>query len=275
VTSALKAQSVPPLVKWTGSKRSQAAAIVALFPRHRRYFEPFLGGGSLLYLAARPGATAGDLYEPLVSIFRLVQESPSLVARRYAEDWHSLRESGPDHFYRVRARFNETRDPLALNFLLRTCVNGIVRFNSAGAFNNSFHLSRPGMDPARFAKIVAAWSAKLEGVTLVCGDYETTLETAERGDLAYLDPPYAGNRQRYSRDLDLERFFSVLERLSGRGVRWLLSFDGRRGGRDLAGAGVPRELWRRRLLVPSGHSAVGKVLNGRVEDVKESLYLNF
>ena len=43
--------AIPSLVKWTGSKRSQAHAIRSLFPAFRRYFEPFLGGGALLYLA--------------------------------------------------------------------------------------------------------------------------------------------------------------------------------------------------------------------------------
>jgi DNA adenine methylase len=265
---------VPSLVKWTGSKRSQAAAILAHVPEHGRYFEPFLGGGSLLYLVARPGSVAGDVYEPLVALWKLVQDAPDAVAASYAREWALLQDDFPGHFYRVRERFNETRDPLALGFLLRTCVNGIVRFNASGAFNNSLHLSRKGMKPARFEKVVRAWSERLRGVELVAGDYEATLARARRGDFAYLDPPYAGNRQRYGADLDRERFFAVLERLNARGVRWALSFDGRRGHRDLRGDGVPRELWKRRLLIPSGHSPVGKVLNGRVEVVKESLYLS-
>lgn len=270
-----RSPSVPSLVKWTGSKRSQAAAIAALVPEHGRFFEPFLGGGSLLYLLGRPGSVAGDVYEPLVALFRRVQNAPDEVSQAYAREWSLLGAKGPEHFYLVRERFNETHDPLALNFLLRTCVNGIVRFNKSGQFNNSFHLSRPGMDPARFEKIVRAWSHRLAGVSLVAGDYEATLERATEGDFAYLDPPYLGTRQRYGRGLDPARLRVVLEALNRRGVRWAVSFDGHRGDRDLTGEGLPRELWQRRQLVPSGHSPVGKVLNGRVEAVAESLYLNY
>ena len=50
------AKAIPSLVKWTGSKRSQALGIAKLMPAYRRYFEPFLGGGALLYLAARAGS---------------------------------------------------------------------------------------------------------------------------------------------------------------------------------------------------------------------------
>src|SRR5262249_52704068 len=159
----------------------------------------------------RPGSVAGDLVAPLVALFRIVQRSPEDLIESYAREWASLQEDLPEHFYRIRKRFNETKDPLALNFLLRTCVNGIVRFNAAGELNNSFHLSRRGMLPERFEKIVRSWSPRLEGVTLVAGDYEATLESARRGDFAYLDPPYAGNHQRYGADLNQARFFEALE----------------------------------------------------------------
>ncbi len=277
---------IPSLVKWTGSKRGQAAAIVQHFPGHRRYFEPFLGGGAVLYLAARPGAVAGDAYGPLVGLWRLVQAEPGRVVADYLSQWEALQQeldridpaaapprSGlPRMFYRVRARFNEDHDPLDLAFLMRTCVNGIVRFNRAGGFNNSFHLSRRGMHPDRYARAVQAWHERLEGVELVCGDYADTLARAEAGDLAYLDPPYAASRQRYAADLDLDRFFGVLDDLNTRGVSWALSFDGRRAGRDL-GVAVPRELYARRLLLDGGQSAVKRVLDGPLERVEESLYI--
>ena len=110
---------------------------------------------------------------------------------------------------------------------MRTCVNGITRFNDDGRFNNSFHLSRKGMDPRQFEPSVRAWHARIQGVRFVCQDYAETVSAASPGDFVYLDPPYAGNRQRYIHNLDLDRFFGVLESLNRRGARWALSFDGR------------------------------------------------
>src|SRR5205823_7660961 len=97
---------------------------------------------------------------------------------------------------------------------------------------------------------------------------------ARRGDFVYFDPPYAGNRQRYTADLDLDRFFNVLDQLTSRGVKWALSFDGSRGRTDLTYE-VPAHLYRRHVKIESGSSAVGKVLNGAVQAVHESLYLNY
>jgi DNA adenine methylase len=282
------AKAVPSLIKWTGSKRFQAAGIAALMPPYRRYFEPFLGGGGLLYLTAVPGSVAGDLYAPLIGLWKLIQSDPALVAEDYRRKWNALKrelrdlqaskiqrgEGVPGFFYSVRSAFNETKGPLELNFILRTCVNGIVRFNGKGEFNNSFHLSRPGMEPSRFKSIVAAWSAAIQGVEFVCRDYQRTVASARKDDFVYFDPPYAGNRQRYIENLDLPRFFAALEDLNRRKVKWALSFDGRRGSADLTYA-VPKKLFKRHLFLRNGTSAVNKVLNGPVEMVDESLYLNY
>lgn len=281
-------RSVPSLIKWTGSKRSQAKAIFALAPPHSRYIEPFVGGGALLFLAAKRGSIASDIYEPLIDLWKMVQKDPYALIENYKSQWKALNQeldnldirklntevAIPNYFYKVRARFNETQCPMDLNFILRTCVNGIVRFNDKGAFNNSFHLSRRGMDPNRFSKIVETWTSRIQGVVFACRDYSITLEEAREGDFVYFDPPYAGNKQRYALDLNLERFFSQLQNLNRRGVKWALSFDGQRGEKNLLHE-VPNDLFKRHLMISNGFSAVKRVLHGPLEEVRESLYLNF
>lgn len=281
-------RAAPSLLKWTGSKRAQAARIAELLPEHRRYFEPFLGGGAMLYWASSKNALAGDIYPPLIAFWRLVQDDADLLMDNYEQQWRqlqaeldtrdasSLPRGGqlPRAFYEARQRFNEQQSPLDLNFLMRTCVNGIMRLNSRGEFNNSFHLSRRGMAPARFRQVVQAWRRVIGQVVFVCQDYEATVSEAQAGDFVYFDPPYAGNRQRYAANLDVERFFGVLESLNRRDVKWALSFDGRRGDRDLTHP-VPPKLYRRQLFLPNGNSAVHKVLNGPLEAVHEALYLNY
>ncbi|HSV27331.1 MAG TPA: Dam family site-specific DNA-(adenine-N6)-methyltransferase, partial [Sedimentisphaerales bacterium] len=286
--TARQVKTVPSLIKWTGSKRSQTRDIAGYMPAYRRYIEPFLGGGAVLFAAAVPGSLAADVYEPLVRLWQLLRDDPFAVVDDYSRKWHQLSEelaaidrvrgnpngTLPAIYYDTRARFNKTKDPLDLNFLMRTCVNGIVRFNDAGEFNNSFHLSRPGMDPAGFRSVVEAWHPVIQGVDFVCQDYSLTLSQATEGDFVYLDPPYAGNYQRYTQDLDMDRFFIALEDLNSRNVQWALSFDGRRGAKDLVHP-VPTSLYRRHVLLTSGNSPVSKVLNGPIEPVKESLYLNY
>jgi len=266
--------TVPSLLKWTGSKRSQAARIAALAPPHTRYVEPFLGGGAVLYHLAGPQALASDLYAPLIGVWRMAQADPDRLVADYADQWRRLQDDLPGYFYAVRERFNAERRPTDLNFLMRTCVNGIVRFSRDGDFNNSFHLSRRGMAPARFAQAVRAWSVRIAGVGFTTCDYRETLARARPGDFVYLDPPYAGNRQRYIGGIEEPALLAALEDLNRRGVAWALSFDGQRGDTVYRGD-VPPELYKRRLELVSGASAVAKVLNGPLETVSEALYLSY
>ena len=266
--------NVPSLLKWTGSKRSQAARITALAPSFERYYEPFLGGGAMLYMFGRPSSVGGDIYAPLIAFWTMVRDESERLIADYTDQWTALQADLPGYFYVVRDRFNIEQRPEDLNFLMRTCVNGIVRFSKNGDFNNSFHLSRKGMLPLRFAKIVRDWSAHIQGMDFRIGDFEQTTADAKSGDFIYLDPPYAGNKQRYIGDLDIDRFYRVLKSLNCRGIKWALSFDGTRGNTSYDYR-LPPEIYRRKKLLNSGYSAVAKVLNGPVEMVTESLYLNY
>lgn len=266
--------AVPSLVKWTGGKRSQAARIASLAPPHARYFEPFLGGGAVLFFMARPGSVVGDDYGPLVALWRQVAEDPGMVAQEYRQSWNDLQADLPGYYYKARERFNRCPNPADLNFLLRTCVNGIVRFNDAGEFNNSFHLSRRGMQPDRFQEIVERWHERLRAVDIRQGDFEETISEAKEGDFVYLDPPYVGTQQRYMTGPEPARLMTALFRLNDRGVRWALSYDGQRGETQYEQV-VPEGLFRRRIALASGLSAVGKVLNSSIEGVEEALYLNY
>lgn len=267
-------ETIPSLIKWTGSKRSQAKTIISYLPEYNRYFEPFLGSGAVLYAVAKPGDMASDIYQPLVDLWKIVQDEPEIIISNYAEQWTKLQDDLPEYYYKVRERFNDSPNPFDLNFLLRTCVNGIVRFSAAGKFNNSFHLSRKGMSPRIFASNVTKWHSRIQGVKFICQDFVDSLAECKPGDFVYMDPPYLGSRQRYIRNIDAERFLKALETLNSRGIKWALSFDGKRGDKDLI-VPIPEDLYRRHIMIENGNSAVGKVLNGPVEMVEESLYLNY
>lgn len=109
-------KSIPSIIKWTGSKRSQALRISKHVPEHRRYFEPFLGAGAVLYLVGKPGSVAGDIYEPLIELWKLIQSEPQSVGDDYRKQWTALQRDLPGYFYRVRDRFNSAPNPLDLNF---------------------------------------------------------------------------------------------------------------------------------------------------------------
>lgn len=266
---------INPVIKWSGSKRSQAEAIRAFLPPHfNTYFEPFIGGGAMLYAINPSSAVCGDICEPLVSLWKAIQTRPDWLIKAYTERWKRLQAEGHTAYYEIRDSFNRYHKPEDLLFLSRTCVNGLIRFNAAGEFNNSLHHTRKGISPERLAKIIVDWSYRIRETRFMACDYTAMTELMRPGDLAYLDPPYFHTKGRYYGAIDHEAFLRWLDSLNRKGVKFMLSFDGSRGNRDYAVA-IPDTLYKRKILLPSGNSSFKKVMDGKVEAVMESLYLNF
>lgn len=264
-----------PVIKWSGSKRSQADAILNYAPDNfATYYEPFLGGGSMLYAFNPSNGVCGDICAPLISLWKMIKENPAELAEGYAKRWKRLQTEGYLVFYEIRDDFNKTQSPIDLMFLSRTCVNGLIRFNAKGEFNNSLHHTRPGIAPDRLERIINDWSKRIQTTEFYAEDYRVVTETAKKGDLVYLDPPYFHTKGRYYGGINYDEFLSFLDELNKRGVKYILSFDGVRGDSDYR-VDFPKELYARQELIPSGNSSFKKVIDKEQQQVYESLYLNW
>jgi len=222
------AKTIPPVIKWSGSKRPQAQQLSNWFPsEYDTYYEPFVGGGALLpYQKANKGAVASDVMPELISLWQMLQQEPQSVKIGYRVMWNTL-QLNHDYYYEVRDRFNEDRDPIDFFFLLRTCYNGLCRFNSHNEFNVSYHLTRPGMNPDRMDRIISTWSTQyLPKVQFKQCDYRNLLEIVDSRDFVFLDPPYYGTKAQYGpriADFNYDDFEAFLADLNQIGVKWLLT----------------------------------------------------
>lgn len=266
---------IKPVIKWSGSKRTQSERIKSFFPdTFETYYEPFIGGGSMLYTVNPKKSVCGDICKPLIDLWKEIRDNPEYLADGYTARWTRLQEEGYTAYYAIRDDFNKEKSPYDLLFLSRTCVNGLIRFNEKGEFNNSFHYSRPGIKPDSLRKIIYDWSSRLQKTDFMSEDYTITTATAKAGDIIYLDPPYFHTKGRYFGTIDFERFLAYLEDLNKRGIKYLLSFDGKRGNADYT-VSLPKDLYKRHEFLPSGNSTFKKVIDKQNEKVFESLYLNF
>jgi DNA adenine methylase len=275
-----KIDKVPSLVKWTGSKRKTVEQIIKYFPKKiDKYFEPFLGSGSILYavksLYPNSKVYGSDIYKPLIDIFKNISQNPEDIKKNYRNDWLKLQNNFPKYFYTKRKQFNNRNNFQDLIFLSRTCVNGIIRFNKNHEFNNSLHLSRRGMNPDAFDKVVDRWSSNIQNNSFFqCCDYSKILKHLKKNDFVYLDPPYLNSKNRYIENLDINRFFIFLRELDKKKILYALSFDGSRNDIFLDKT-FPKELFKRKIKIKKTISTLSNVLNKKKLDFTESLYLNY
>jgi DNA adenine methylase len=264
-----------PVIKWSGSKRSIAKDLSMYFPASKRYFEPFLGGGALLPFRTSDCGFASDIIPELINLWKSIKNNPELVAKEYKERWEKLQKKGYEVFYEIRDDFNNSRNEHDFLFLTRTCVNGLIRYNNKGEFNNSFHLTRPGINPKSLSDIIYQWHFIIKDIEFYNCDYRELTSQAEKGDFIFFDPPYGGTKGRYTKEkFDIYAFFSELDRLNCYDVKWMLTFDGQAGNRNYS-YDLPKELYQHRISMKTGHSPFTKLMNTTIDDVNESVYLNF
>lgn len=242
------------LLKWSGGKKRQAAVIVGRFPTAiDTYFEPFVGGGAVLYqLLCSPIEVrrfeCSDICAPLIDLWNIVKYEPRRLLNAYEQMWHCLRREGKDYYYYVRQLFDASGDPCQFFFLVRTCRNGLIRFNQERKFNTGFHPRRRFMAPDRLKPILEDWHSKLSShnVLFSVRDYRSVL--SQDGDFLYLDPPYRTSLRFYYGRIAFEQFFPWLSKQRGGYVLSLNGFSGKEDQR----VEVPRSLYDEHFLIPTG-----------------------
>lgn len=268
-------KAIPPAIKWTGSKRLVANVISQIMPETQRLFDPFVGGGAILPVSKSNSIVAGDVIPELIHLWQEIKFNPNSVADGYEVRWKQLQQEGHTAYYKIRDRFNDTRNPVDFLFLTRTCVNGLIRFNQNGDFNNSLHHTRPGIAPDRLRAILIEWSKWISNTKFVVSDYRETLEDVRKGDLVFLDPPYIGTKGRYlPNEFDYDSFYLELDRLNTIGVQWILTLDGQAGKREYQKT-IPSDLYTHSTDITTGKSPFPKVMYKTLDKVKESIYFNF
>lgn len=79
-----------PVVKWSGSKRSQSETIVSKIERkqYNTYYEPFCGGCSILFQILHSDIEfknyiCSDINKGLIDLWKLIKSDPKLVIDTY------------------------------------------------------------------------------------------------------------------------------------------------------------------------------------------------
>lgn len=273
-----------PIIKWTGSKRHIAPKIFQYFPtNYEKYYEPFVGGGSLLYLVNPSSyflprsAMCSDICQPLIDLWHIIQTKPKQLIISYQHHWDQLKHVGESYYYEMRDQFNQTKDPFLFFFLDRTCMNGLIRFNKKGEFNSPFHFSRDGIIPDDdLRRAIMQWRQRVYTVQFFCMDYTQLISTISSKDFVFFDPPYFHSDGMYASDtpFDPTRFFATLEKLNQQGVQYAVTLDGSRGDTNYT-VDVPKHLYNRHILLNSQNSSFSRIVTQQVVEVTESLYLNY
>ncbi len=188
-------------LKWVGGKTQILEQVLAEFPRTiQNYYEPFLGGGSVLFGVLDSGIDvkgtlyASDVNPVLINFFTMLKEKPHhlLTCFNVLVSEYTASDIQEEFYYRIRTMFNAMpkEGPEAAAtflFLNRTCFRGVYREGPNG-FNVPFgHYKSP---PTIDESTILALSAAIQRVVFRCEDFTSALSRVKAGDFVYVDPPY-------------------------------------------------------------------------------------
>lgn len=228
---------VVPFVKWVGGKRQILLDIEKYLPsKFLTYYEPFVGGGALLFHLQPKNAVINDSNEELINLYTVIKNNPLDLI----EDLRKHKNEA-DYFYTIRGLDRDREKFLKLTdierasriiFLNKTCYNGLFRVNNAGEFNTPFgRYKNPNIVNEITIKAVSSYLNNAN-ILIMNGDFEEALRDVSKGDFIYLDPPYdpisdsssftGYTKGGFGRD-EQERLKDLCDQLHAKKAKFLLS----------------------------------------------------
>jgi DNA adenine methylase len=228
MSSKSKVSLVKPLLKWVGGKTQIIEQIIAKFPDQiQNYYEPFLGGGSVLLallqtdrITVNGEIIASDINASLIYLYKNIQNdyigfyecintiivefkqivsSDVIVVNRTPTNIEEALLHKENYYYWIRKQYNSMdreqlqsmRGSAMFLFLNKTCFRGIFRMGPNG-FNVPYGNNK-NPEIINFEHLQEI-HALIVPVKFVCCSFDETIQKALSLDceqkFIYMDPPY-------------------------------------------------------------------------------------
>lgn len=231
---------VHPFVKWAGGKTQLLDVIESHLPvKFNRYFEPFVGGGALLFKLQPKSFSINDSNEDLMLVYKCLKDNELFQLLKQELLKHEKKHS-EDYYYLIRDMDKDTdynKLPIyvragRLIYLNKACFNGLYRVNSKGYFNVPSGKKKVVncFDKKTFDNLNEFFRNRRCAMTSI--DFELAVKNAKAGDFVYFDPPYdtweeknsftSYDKNAFGKDEQV-RLAKVFKKLSDRGVYVMLS----------------------------------------------------
>lgn len=228
-----------PVLKWAGGKRQLLTALTQYITPARleghRYFEPFVGGGSVAFSLEHPWTTINDYNAELINVYCIIRDQPEelLVHLRNHAQNHCR-----DYYYLVRdedrivayQQLPAVQRAARFIYLNKTCFNGLYRVNR----QNHFNVPIGNAIEADIVQEERIWEMHAylnePGVHITHGDFGDCVQNADAGDVVYFDPPYDYEEEGFNQYVintfdreDLQRLRDLSVELIYRGCTVIIS----------------------------------------------------
>lgn len=189
-------KTIKPFVGWAGGKSQLLPEIETEIKRAGQfdtYYEPFVGGGAVLFDLLPQKAVINDYNQELINAYRTIRDDlPNLLAEL------SKLHNSKDDFYEIRAwdrepdyaNLSKAKKAARFIYLTKTCFNSLYRVNRKGYFNTPYGRKRTIQIVDQDNLTAISQYLNDNEVAITSGDFAKVLAQVKPNSLVYLDPPY-------------------------------------------------------------------------------------
>ena len=228
-----------PFVKWAGGKRQIIDKLTKLVPeKYDTYYEPFVGGGALLFELSPKKAVINDYNKELMNVYKTISDDNGYEEVIKILNKYEIKHS-EEFYYKIRdidrdeSKFKKLSNPeraARTIYLNKACFNGLYRVNSKNEFNVPFNKKvKVNTYDSQNLGIIHSY-LNFNDITMLNKDFEESVKDAKEEDFIYFDPPYDSDTDTFTSYTDegfgkeeQKRLAKVYKELSDRGCYVMLS----------------------------------------------------
>lgn len=192
-------------LKWVGGKNQIIDSILERIPSCNNYYEPFLGGGSVLFAVINDARAkrhfVSDINKYLIITYEQIKNNYGMLITQLDDIQAEYNSSDvlqqEEYYYQKRTEFNEIKDSVNIAdvdlhiavlflFLNKTGFRGLYRESK-----NGFNVPFGNYKNINFSNKLRNTSQLLQEVELHNFTWKSIIGLVKKGDFVYLDPPYA------------------------------------------------------------------------------------
>lgn len=228
-----------PFVKWAGGKRQIVDKLLMYAPdEFNTYYEPFVGGGALLFELSPKKAVINDSNKELINVYNVLRNEEKF--KKMCSILNTYEKNNSEEFYyelrnkdRNKSSFDRLSDYKRAGrtiYLNKACFNGLYRVNSKNEFNVPFG-KKTKVNTYDIGNLITISNyLTMNDIKILNVDFEDSVKDAQKGDFIYFDPPYDSETSifnSYTEDgfgkEEQRRLAKVYKELSNKGCYVMLS----------------------------------------------------
>ena len=228
-----------PFVKWAGGKR-QVIDKLCEYAKDEfdTYYEPFIGGGALLFELSPKKAVINDSNKELMNVYQVLCDENKFKKMCNILN-HYETEHNEEFYYEIRnkdrnknsfSRLSDYKKAARTIYLNKACFNGLYRVNSKNEFNVPFGKKEKVNTYDGGNLITVSNYLTMNDIKIMNVDFEAAVKDAKKGDFVYFDPPYDSDTHTFNSYTEegfnkeqQRRLAKVFKELDQKGVYVMLS----------------------------------------------------